>query len=154
MEVKVGQNVLFSEFVEFLSRNCNAPLVSCLCIQRLTAPYPFTLLYATLNLRQFICLSLMDKLPHTTSCFPKDRSTHRGASYGAADTQQFAVPVVTSPHLQPLRFSAWLQADLGQIFTNLLAAEQCFLKIAAGICLHHQMSKQLLNLGLSMLQFI
>jgi len=28
MEMKVGQNVLFSQFVGFLSRNCNAQLVS------------------------------------------------------------------------------------------------------------------------------
>lgn len=99
MEVKVGQNVLFSEFVGFLSRNCNAPLVSCLCIQKLAAPYPFTLLYATLNLRQFVPLLLMDKLPHATSHLPKERSVHQGASCGVADTQQLAVPVVTSPCL-------------------------------------------------------
>lgn len=109
MEVKVGQNVLFSEFVGFLSRNCNALLVSRVCIQRLAAisflparDYPFTLLYATLNLRQFVPLLLMDKLPHTTSHLPKERSVHQGASCGVADTQQLAVPVVTSPHLRPL----------------------------------------------------
>lgn len=108
MEVKVGQNVLFSEFVGFLSRNCNALLVSRLCIRRLAAPYPFALLYATLNLRQFIRLSLTDKLPHTTSRLPREGSVHRGASEGAADTQQLAVPAVISPCLRPLRFSVWL----------------------------------------------
>lgn len=74
MEVKVGQNVFFSEFVGFLSRNCNTPLVNRLCIQR---PYPFTLFSATLNLRQFIPLLLMDKLPHSTSCLPRESSMHR-----------------------------------------------------------------------------
>jgi len=102
MEVKVGQNVLFSEFVGFLSRNCNALLVSRLCIRRLAAPYPFTLLYATLNWRQFIPLLLMDKLPDTTSHLPKERRVHQGASCGAADTQQLAVPSATSPPLRPL----------------------------------------------------
>lgn len=50
MEVKVGQNGFFSQFVGFLPRNCYALLISHLCNQRLAEPYPFTLSYATLNL--------------------------------------------------------------------------------------------------------
>lgn len=104
MEVKVGQNALFSEFVGFLSRNCNAlPCKSSLYRKTSSAISIYTpLCHAKLEtVHSFL---LIDKLPHTTSPLPKERSMHQGASCRAADTQQLAVPMVTSLSLTSVIF--------------------------------------------------
>lgn len=94
----------FLSLLDFFLGTVMLCLVSRLCIERLAAPYPFTHLCATLNLRQFIPFLLIDKLPHTTSPLPKERSMHQGASCRAADTQQLAVPMVTSLSLTSVIF--------------------------------------------------
>lgn len=104
MEVKVGQNVLFSEFVGFLSRNCNAlPCKSSLYQKTGNAISICTSLCHTKpeTVHSFL---LTDKLPHTASPLPKERSMHQGASCRAADIQQLAVPMVTSLSLTPVIF--------------------------------------------------
>lgn len=68
MEVKVGQSVLFSEFVGFLSRNRNSRFVS-LCIHSRAEPYPFTLPCAVLTLRRVIPASLAGERPQPASCY-------------------------------------------------------------------------------------
>lgn len=105
MEVKVGQNVLFSEFVGFLSRNYNAlPCKSPLCQETSSAISVYTPLCHTKpeTVHSFLLTEQKPQQPHTTSPLPKERRMHQDASGRAADTQQLAVPMVTS--LTPVIF--------------------------------------------------